>query len=261
MDVFLIRATLAGLGLALAAAPLGCFVIWRRMAYFGDATGHAAILGVAIALSLEISIFAGVFATALAMALIVSHFAERQVSTDALLGVFAHGALALGLVAVTLTGKTSISLDSFLFGDILSVSWDDVRFIWLTALGVVALIGWRWQNLLTSTLSEDLATAAGLRPRVETLILTVAMALTVSAAIKVVGALLIASMLIIPAATARPLARTPEVMAVLTALVGAISVITGMVGAYWVDTQTGPSIIVAATLMFILSSLFGALRR
>ncbi len=254
LDDFILRAALAGLGVALAAAPLGCFVVWRRMAYFGDATSHAAILGVALALATEFPVFAGVLAVALAMALIVSALAERQVSTDALLGVLAHSALALGLVAVSLIEGVRVDLDSYLFGEILAVTVPDLIIIWTGAGLVLTLLIWRWQALLTSTLSPDLATASGISPRREQLILTLALAITVAVAIKVVGALLIAAMLIIPAATARPFSRTPEAMAAYAVAIGSLAAMGGLVGAFTFDTPAGPSIVTMAAVLFALSA-------
>lgn len=259
LDDFIVRAALAGLGVALAAAPLGCFVVWRRMAYFGDATSHAAILGVALALATDLPVFAGVLAVALAMALIVSTLAERQVSTDALLGVLAHSALALGLVAVSLIDGVRVDLDSYLFGEILAVTVTDLMVIWTGAGLVMALLIWRWQALLTSTLSPDLATASGISPRREQLILTLALAITVAVAIKVVGALLIAAMLIIPAATARPFSRTPEAMAAYAVAIGSLAALGGLAGAFAFDTPAGPSIVTMAAALFALSAALSPL--
>ncbi|WP_370401144.1 metal ABC transporter permease [Sulfitobacter sp. JB4-11] len=261
LDDFAIRAALAGLGVALAAAPLGCFVVWRRMAYFGDATSHAALLGVALALATELPIFAGVLAVALAMALIVGGLSDRQLSTDTLLGVLAHAALAFGLVAVSLLPGQRVDLSAYLFGEILAVSAGDLAVIWIGALAAVALLVWRWQALLTATLNPDLATASGGHPRREQLILTLALALTVAVALKVVGALLIAAMLIVPAASARPFARTPEMMAVIAALFGAVAAFGGLAVSFSYDTPTGPSIVSVAALIFIGSSLLSPMLR
>jgi len=261
LDDFLVRAALAGIGLVLAAAPLGCFVVWRRMAYFGDATAHAAILGVALALAFEISIFGGVLAMSLAMAATVSVLSDRGFAMDTLLGVMAHSALAFGLVAVSFLHGVRVDLMAYLFGDILAVGVLDLAVIWGGAGLVLALLWWRWSALLTATLSPDLAHAAGIDPRREQLVLTVALAIVVAVAIKVVGALLIAALLIVPAATARPFAGTPERMAATAALIGAISVLGGLQASLHWDTPTGPSIVCAAALLFLLSVVFKGLQR
>ena len=255
LDDFMTRATLAGVGVACAAAPLGCFVVWRRMAYFGDATAHAAILGVALSLALEISIFPGALMVALIMALTVTQLAGRGYAMDTLLGVMAHSALAFGLVAVSFLSGIRIDLMAYLFGDILAVSRMDLLVIWSGAVLAVALIVWRWSELLTSTLNEDLAYASGYKPKREQLILTVCLAITVAVAIKVVGILLIAALLIIPAAAARCAARTPEAMAGIAAAIGAISAVAGLRGAYIFDTPAGPSIVCVAAMIFALLNL------
>ncbi|MCX8225666.1 MAG: metal ABC transporter permease [Sulfitobacter sp.] len=262
LDDFVVRAALAGVGVALAAAPLGCFVVWRRMAYFGDATSHAALLGVALALSLDLPIFGGVLVVALAMALIVAGLNGRNVSTDALLGVLAHGALALGLVAVSLLPNQRVDLSAYLFGEILAVTKGDLAVIWSGALVSIALLVWRWQALLSATLNPDLATASGLNPKREQLILTLALAVTVAVALKVVGALLIAAMLIIPAAAARPFSRTPETMAIMAAIIGMIATLGGLAASFTFDTPTGPSMVSVAAVLFAVSvGLAPAFRR
>lgn len=260
LDDFLIRAVLAGLGVVLAAAPLGCFVVWRRMAYFGDATAHAAILGVALALAFHISIFAGVLAIALLMALTVSTLSGRGFAMDTLLGVMAHSSLAFGLVAVSFVPGVRVDLMAYLFGDILAVSKTDLIVIWSGAALVLALIIWRWSALLTATLNPDLAIASGISPKREQLILSLALALVVAVAIKVVGSLLIAAMLLIPAAAARPFARTPERMALIATLIGGLAVAGGIESAFAFDTPTGPTIVCVAALLFAGSNLIRLLR-
>lgn len=255
LDDFMVRATLAGIGVAIAAAPLGCFVVWRRMAYFGDATAHAAILGVALSLAFSMSIFIGTIAVALLMALTVSILSGRGYAMDTLLGVLAHSALAFGLVAVSFISGVRIDLMAYLFGDILAVSRVDLIVIWGGAALVVALISWRWSALLTATLNEDLAYSSGIDPKREQLVLTLALAITVAVAIKVVGVLLIAAMLIIPAAASRPLSRTPEGMAVAAGVIGILSAIVGLRAAYLFDTPAGPSIVCIAAIAFLLSSM------
>ena len=259
LDGFILRAALAGLGVALAAAPLGCFVIWRRMAYFGDATAHASILGVALALGFQMPVFVGVLMVAFLMATAISVLSGRGFAMDTLLGVAAHSALAVGLVAVSFIQGIRIDLMAYLFGDILAVSRLDLAVIWGGALTVLLLIWWRWSALLTATLNPDLAHAAGITPKREQLILTLALALVVAVAIKVVGVLLISAMLLIPAAAARPFSKTPETMAVLAVAIGSLSVLAGLQISFRLDTPTGPTIVCVAAALFLLSNLTTAL--
>ncbi|MCK0168862.1 metal ABC transporter permease [Jannaschia sp. S6380] len=251
-DSFLIRAALAGLGVAVAAGPLGCFVVWRRMAYFGDATAHASLLGVALALMTEVPVTAGILLVALAMASAIAGLAERGLTSDTLLGVMAHSGLAISLVAISFLPGVRIDLTSYLFGDILAVSRGDLVTIWVGALLVTALLAWRWTPLLTATLGAELAHAAGIRPDRERLVLTLALAIVVAVAIKVVGVLLIAALLLIPAATARRFAATPEGMAVVATGLAGASAMIGVWMSWQFDTPTGPSIVCTATAAFVL---------
>lgn len=261
LDDFLMRAALAGIGVSLATGPLGSFVVWRRMAYFGDATSHAAILGVALALATELPVGLGTLSVALLMAVTVATLAAKGWALDTTLGVLAHSALAFGLVAVSFVPSVRSDLSAWLFGDILAVSRLDLAFIWSGAALVIALLVWRWQALLTATLNEDLAHASGLDPNRERLVLVIALAVVVAVAIKVIGALLIAAMLIIPAAAARALSRTPESMALIAVVIGAIASIAGLQLSLWQDTPAGPSIVTAAALMFALSLAIGRVVR
>lgn len=260
LDDFMIRAALAGIGVVLAAAPLGCFVIWRRMAFFGDASAHAALLGVALALAFNISIIAGVLSVSLIVALLVTALNGRGMAVDTMLGVMAHSALAFGLFAVSFVDGVRVDLMAYLFGDILAVDRMDLVIVWGGAACVLGLLLWRWQSLLTATLNADLSIASGNRPKQEEIILSVALALTVTVSIKVVGSLLIASMLLIPASAARPFARSPEQMALIGTLIGILSVLGGLQLAFRLDTPTGPTIVCCAAGLFALSNLTRLLR-
>ncbi len=252
----MVRAALAGVGVALAAAPLGCFIVWRRMAYFGDATAHAAVLGVALSLTLQMPIFTGALIVCLIMATLVSSMTGRGYAMDTLLGVMAHSSLAVGLVAVSFLEGVRIDLMAYLFGDILAVGKTDLAVIWGGASLVLALVVYRWSALLLATMNPDLAHASGISPKREQLVLTIALAIVVAVAIKVVGVLLIAAMLIIPAAAARPFCKTPEAMAITAAVIGCIASLLGFSASYELDTPTGPTIVCMVALMFAFSSIF-----
>jgi zinc transport system permease protein len=259
LDDFIIRAALAGIGTALVAGPLGCFVVWRRMAYFGDATAHAALMGVALAVMTDLPIFVGVLTVALVMAVATALAASGRFAPDTILGVLSHGALAFGLIALTLVEGVQIDLMGYLFGDILAVDSTDLLLIWGGGGLTLAVLFWRWRAMLNATLNSELAAAEGGRPEREKLILTILLALLVAIAMKIVGALLITALLIIPAAAARPLVRGPEVMAFAAAAIGAGATIIGLGGSYHFDTPTGPSIVAAAVLGFLMTNLIGFL--
>jgi len=250
LDTFIFYALAAGFGVALAAGPLGCFVVWRRMAYFGDATSHAAILGVAFALLSDTPVIFGILLAAVAMALAVAFQREAFLAMDTLLGVAAHAALAFGLVIVSLVPGRPVDLETYLFGDILSLTPKDLIIIWLGVGCVLGVLIWRWNDLLLATLNYDLASAEGLNPDRERLILSLTIAVLVAVSIKVVGALLITAMLIIPAASARILSLTPEKMAVYATILGGFAVYCGLYMSASIDTPAGPSIVTVAAATF-----------
>lgn len=258
LDDFLIRAALAALGTALAAGALGCFVVWRRMAYFGDATAHAAILGVALALSTDLPVIVGVLLTAIAMVLLLERLSGRTRGADTMLGVLAHSALAMGLLAVSLLPGLRVDLEAYLFGDVLTVTRSNLALIWGGGAAVVALLVWRWRRLLTATLNPDLAFASGIDPKREELILSLTLAVLVAVALKVVGALLITAMLIIPAASARGVTRSPVAMAVAAALIGGLAALGGIWFALLADAPVGPAIVATSAAIFALSVGIGA---
>jgi zinc transport system permease protein len=262
LDDFFWRALVGGIGVALVAGPLGCFIVWRRMAYFGDTMAHAALLGVALALLLEIHITAGVFAVAAAIAFaLVLLQRQNALPTDALLGILSHSTLALGLVMVAFMAWVRIDLLSYLFGDLLAVTRLDIALIWGGGAAVLAILALVWRPLLAGTVSEELAAAEGLRPERARLVFMLLMAGVIAIAMKIVGILLITSLLVIPAATARRFAGGPELMAVLAAAIGAGAVALGLWGSLEFDTPSGPSVVVAALLLFLLSLAGLALRR
>ena len=196
----------------------------------------------------------------MAVALLLSALSGRGLGSDALLGVLAYSALAFGLVAVSFLPNARVDLMAYLVGDILAVSRSDLAVIWAGAALVTALITWRWSALLASTLSPDLAQAAGLRPEREALLLTLSMAVIVAVAIKVVGALLVAAMLIIPAAAARPIARTPETMAIIATGIAGCAAVGGLLVSFAMNTPTGPTIVTTAAVMFLITQIFQTLR-
>ncbi len=255
LDDFLVRAFLAGVGLAIAAGPLGCFVVWRRMAYFGDAISHAAILGVAMSLAFSLSPIVGVLLVVLLMSFVIARYAGKLYAIDTLLGVAAHLSLALGLVAVSQLTGVRLDLPSYLFGDILAVSKTDIVVVWMGSLLAVGLLLWRWVPLLTSTLNPDLAVSKGFNVDRERLVLMVSLALLIAVSIKLVGALLISAILIVPAAAARVFSRTPEQMALVAIVIGVASVALGLGLSLYADTPSGPSIVVGSGVFFIIANV------
>ena len=258
IEVFVWRALLGGVGVALVAGPLGCFVVWRRMAYFGDSMAHSALLGVALGAALGIDLNVGMMAAFVVFALLLVYLQNRQrIATDTLLGILSHAALSLGLVAISFMEGMRVDLLGYLFGDILAVGWPELIWIYgggALALGVLLVI---WERLLALTIHEELALAEGVPVLAIQLAFMLLIALLTVLAMKIVGILLVTALLIIPAAVARRFARTPEQMALLAAAAGCAAVLGGLLASLAWDTPSGPSVVVVAALMFLASLAWG----
>ena len=254
LDDFFVRALIAGIGVAVVAGPVGCFIVWRRLAYFGDTLSHAALLGVALALLADIHVTLAVFCVSVLVALALLALQKRAaLSSDALLGLLSHSTLALGLVALAFMSWVRVDLLGFLFGDILAVSRTDIAVIYAGGALALALLAWIWRPLFAATVDPELAQAEGGNPVRANFLFTVLLAAIIAISMKIVGVLLITALLIIPAATARRLSAGPEQMALYAALAGAASVAGGLSASLQWDTPSGPSIVVAALALFLAS--------
>ncbi|MET4162133.1 zinc transport system permease protein [Marinobacterium sp. MBR-111] len=250
---FLILALAGGIGIAALAGPLGAFVVWRRMAYFGDTLAHSALMGIALGFLFDINLNLAVVACCVLLAvLLVSLQRQHLVATDTLLGIMAHSALSLGLVAVALLDNVRIDLMEYLFGDLLAIAPADLW--WIYGGGaVVILLLWRlWNPLLAITINEELAQVEGVPVARVRLGLMLLIAVVIAVAMKLVGILLITSLLIIPAAAARRLANTPEQMALFASLLGMLAVVGGISASWFWDTPAGPSVVVTALVEFLI---------
>ena len=255
LNDFTVRAMIAGVLVALLAAPLGCFVIWRRMAYFGDTMAHSALLGITIALFFEVHVNAGVFIIAVITALSMVYLQKRSdLPNDTLLGILSHSSLALGLLAIGFLSSSNIDILSYLYGDVLSVGRQDVIIIAITTAVALTLLTLIWKPLLASTVNEDLAVAEGGTPQHAQLIYLLLMAAVIAVTVRIIGVLLITALLVIPAATARRFAKSPETMAVIAAVLGAIAVVAGLAASLQWDTAAGPSIVASALVLFLVAS-------
>lgn len=253
MDDFIGRALLAGLAVVLMGGLLGVFLLWRRMAYFGDTLSHSALLGVALGLMTGTSLNAWVMLVCVLAALLMLYVQNNPaLGSDTLLGIIGHGALALGTVALTFLPDVRVDLMAYLFGDILAVTRHDIALTWGLALLVMAVMARMWRPLLSLSVHADLAQVEGVNVWWVSAAYMLLIALMVAVAMKVVGVLLLTALLIIPAATARRFARTPEQMALLAVVMGVVALLAGMGVSLQLDTPTGPSIVVAASFLFIL---------
>lgn len=257
---FFWRAMLGGLGIAMVAGPLGCFVVWRRMAYFGDTLAHSALLGIALGFLFQANLNLAVAVTCILIAVVLVYLSRsRTLATDTLLGILAHSSLAIGLVTLSFMPSVRVDLSGYLFGDLLAISRIDLAWIYGGAALVLGLLIWLWRGLLMATIHEELARVEGFPVERLRLALMLMFSLVIAIAMKMVGVLLITALLIIPAATARRVARTPEKMVLVAIGFGMIAV-SGGLGLSWnLDTPAGPSIVVTAFALFVL--VYGLIRK
>lgn len=261
-EPFMLRAVVAGLGIALVAGPLGCFVVWRRMAYFGDTLSHAGLLGIAFGLLTGLNTTVGIIATCVAIGgLLFAMQFQRRIPTDTLLGVLSHSALAFGLIAVSTMQNVRLDLTAYLFGDILAITDTDLAWIYGGGALVLAALALLWRRLIALTVSEDISRAEGFAGTAARLGFTALIAVTVAIAMKIVGILLVTALLIIPPAAARRFARGPETMALFTVAAGGLAAVAGIWASFTWDVPSGASIVAAAAAIFALSIALGSLVR
>ncbi|MGB1951984.1 MAG: iron chelate uptake ABC transporter family permease subunit [Marinobacter sp.] len=260
LDDFFWRALIGGLGVALVAGPLGCFVVWRRMAYFGDTLAHSALLGIALSFLISVPLNVGVIITCVVLAIALVLFSRsRTLATDTLLGILAHSALAIGLVTLSFMPDVRVDLTGLLFGDLLAMSRNDLLWIYGGAAVILVLLATLWRGLLMSTIHEELARVEGIPVERLRLVLMLMFSLVIAVAMKIVGVLLITALLIIPAATARRLAHSPEHMTLLAMVFGFVAVGGGLSLSWHLDTPAGPSVVVTAFSVFLL--IYGSARQ
>lgn len=258
MDDFIINALVAGIGLALLAGSLGCIVVWRRMAYFGDTLAHSALLGVALAVSADILPILGVAIIGIALASLLYWLEKKQdLSNDTLLGIMSHSALALGLIFLSVAQKqgSNVDLMAYLFGDILAVSREELVWIYAGVVLVLSLFAYLWRDLLSISVHEELARTDGVSVNRTRFMFMLLLALTIAVAIKVVGVLLITALLVIPAASARLYSKTPLQMVMLSMLFAMLSVVLGLGASLYWDAPAAPAMVAAAAIVFFVSSV------
>lgn len=258
LDDFVISALLAGIALALVAAPLGCIVVWRRMAYFGDTLAHAALLGVALSIAMQMLPVSGVVATGVVLAILLYWLEQqRDLSTDTLLGILSHSALAAGLIVVSVLQANGqvINLMAYLFGDILAIGENELLWMYAAVTVILLFFFWLWPGLVSISVNEELASIDGIQVGRYKFVFMILLALIIAVAIKVVGVLLITALLIIPAASARLFSRSPQQMVLVATVFAIAAVSTGLLASLQWDLPAGPAIVMMAASGFFISRL------
>lgn len=255
-DPFIINILIAAIGIAILTGTMGCFVVWRRMAYFGDALSHSALLGIALGIITGVQMPIAVMGICSLFALLLVYLQHQKIlSSDTLLGILAHGALAFGMVAFSFLNQ-NIDLHAFLFGDILTIRPSEIYWIYIGGAIVISLVYYSWSSLLLTTLSEELAASEGIKTTYINLLFMFLMTLIVALSMRIIGVLLITSLLIIPAATARHFANSPVQMVFGAIGFGIISAIFGILASLFMDIPASPAIISSAVIIFIISTFF-----
>ena len=268
MDELFWRAAAGAALLGAAAGPVGCFVLWRRMAYLGASIAHMALLGAAIGLLLGVAPLVGVLVTSLAAALLLAPASRRDawlgglIPADTLIGLIGHAGLALGFVLIATMETVRADLLGYLFGDVLALGPGDLLAIALGAIATLAGLLFVWRPLLAATIAPEIAAAEAPQnmgtgrpgPLTADGIFLALVAGLIAFGLQVVGALLIVALLVIPPAAARPFARTPEGMAVLAAGFGAGAAPLGLGIAFAADLPAGPTIVLALAGLFLAAA-------
>ncbi len=255
-EPFIFKALIAGIIIAILAGIIGCFIVWKKMAYFGDSLAHSSLLGIAFGILLGINLNFATLISCLLFGIILAYMQQkRTLATDTLLGILAHSSLSIGIIAISLM-NANFNLHNYLFGDILTVSMQEILWILSTSVIILTILYLNWPKLLLMTIDRDIAKVKGINTSILDIILIFMITLIVASSIKIFGILLISSMLIIPAATAKQIAKSPEKMALLAALFGIISVLIGIIISVIIDAPTGPTIVATSSLLFFAINKF-----
>jgi zinc transport system permease protein len=262
LDDFLLRALFAGLIMVVIAAPMGCLMVWQRLAFLSDTLGHAAVMGVGLGLMLQIEPLYGVLAVALVIVFSlsrVSHF--NNALSETTLAIISHTGLAGGIILVGLLPAPTVNLEAILFGDLLATTRGDLLNLLLTTIVLLVLLLRYWRAFVAVSVSREIAQAEGIEVRRVQALMYVMIALLVAVMMKVMGVLLIAAMLVIPTSSARLFSRSPEQMVLISGLYGLAALGGGLTGSFQFDWQTGPAIVISATLLLLLTLAYTRLRK
>jgi zinc transport system permease protein len=254
LDDFLVRAVIAGLIMVAIAAPMGCLMVWQRLAFLSDTLGHAAVMGVGLGLLLQVQPIFGVLAVALLIVFSLSRVTSFNTAlSEATLAIISHTGLAGGIILVGLMPAPAVNLEAILFGDLLATTVTDLAVLLTTTVLLLLLLLHHWRAFVAVSVSREMAQAEGIEVRKVQFLMYIMIALLVAVMMKVMGVLLIAAMLVIPTSSARLLSRSPEQMVLISALYGLFALAGGITGSFHFDWQTGPAIVVSATVLLLLT--------
>jgi len=254
LDDFLVRSVIAGLIMVAIAAPMGCLMVWQRLAFLSDTLGHAAVMGVGLGLLLEVTPVFGVLAVALLIVFALNRVNSfNSALSETTLAIISHTGLAGGIILVGLLPAQAVNLEAILFGDLLATTRADLTWLLITTVVLLLLLLHHWRSFVAVSVSREIAQAEGIEVRKVHLLMYIMIALLVAVMMKVMGVLLIAAMLVIPTSSARLFSRSPEQMVAVSALYGLGALAGGISSSFHFDWQTGPAIVVSATLLLLIT--------
>ncbi|MBT7544321.1 MAG: iron chelate uptake ABC transporter family permease subunit [Kordiimonadaceae bacterium] len=252
IDTFIINALIGGALVAAIAGPLGCFMVWRKMAYFGDTIAHSALMGVALGIAFDSENLIIMIATRSSVALMLLFLQrDKRFSSDTLLGILAHSSLSIGMIVISMMDHFRTDMMYYLVGDILAISTADIYTITVVVVLSAISLFFIWRPLLSLTVHEGLAQIEGVRVNLIKIVYMLLIASLVAVALKVIGVLLITALMIIPAAAARTVSNTPLQMIIFASICGILSVVGGIFSSSQWDVPTGPAIVLSATVLFL----------
>lgn len=249
-------AWIAGSILALLSAPLGCLVLWRRMAFFADALAHGTLLGVALAAWWQLPTGIGIALVSIAVVLGLVFMDDERLPADAVLAVVAVSLLCLGLLALTQLTDQQANVLGFLFGNLLELDWADLPLLAASVLVGLGLLAYIWPAQVKLATHEALARIQGINPTRQRLFFMGVLAGFCAIALQAVGSLLISGLLVLPALTARLWSKSPKQMVITSLLIAQLGVTLGVWGSIWFDIQTGLSIVLILAILFFVAFMF-----
>ncbi|CAL4323108.1 metal ABC transporter permease [Buchnera aphidicola] len=248
---------LAGILLSFSTAPLGAFIIWRRISSFGNTLSHSSILGLVISVFFKIDSFYAVLLFMIFLAIVLAWLEKSlSISSETILSIISYTSLSLGIICMSfISTARQIHFNNYLFGDLLTITKSDLFTIALGSFFVLMILVFRWNSILSATINEELAQIEGINIFFVRLTLMLMTSLVISIAIKCVGALLINSLLVIPPATAQVFSDSPEKMIIFSILISIFSVTGGIFFSFFYNTPTSPSIVLFACFLYLIINI------
>ena len=251
---FMQRGFAAALAVGLLCSTMGTYVVLRHLSFIGDGIAHASFAGIVIAYLRGLDYYVGAAIVAVLTALGIGFVHRRgRISLDTTIGVLFTGMFALGIFLMSQQKSYAVDLQSFLFGDILSVGPSDLWLILGLCIVVAALIVVLFRELLYTTFDPVVAKASGINAGAIEYVLLVMLALTIIVALQSVGIILVAALLVTPAAAAYQLTSRFAPMMTMSAIFGATSTVGGLYLSYYLRSSSGATIVLLATLIFFVA--------